>query len=70
MCVCASPWFVQSQPDDATDVKITELFEFGEEMKGGVVFEADFIADLAILAFLMHRCGLAMLELSYRAETL
>ena len=51
MCVCASPWFDQSQPDDAMDVESMELFEFGEGVKVGVVFEADFIADLAILVF-------------------
>lgn len=51
MYACASPWFDQSQPDDATDVEITEVFEFGEGMKVGVVSEADFIADRAILAF-------------------
>ena len=47
-CVCASPWFDQSQP---RDVESAELFEFGEKKKVGVVFEADFIADLAIVAF-------------------
>ena len=51
MCVCASPWFDQSQPDDARDVESAELFEFGEEKNVGVVFEADFISDLAIVVF-------------------
>lgn len=39
------PWFDQSEPGDATDVEGTELFEFGEGMKVGFFFEADFIAD-------------------------
>ena len=71
-CVCASPWFDQSQPDDAPDVGITELFEFGEGMKVGGVSEADFIADLVILAFfgLNASLRLAMLYGSNRAESL
>ena len=72
MCVCASPCFDQSQPADATDVESTELFEFGEGMKVGVVFEADFIVDLAILAFFGLTTSLrrAMLYRSNRTETL
>ena len=66
------PWFDQSEPDDATDVEGTELFEFGEGMKVGFFSEADFIADLAILAFfgLTASLRLAMLYWSNRAETL
>ena len=66
------PWFDQSQPDDGTDVEITELCEFDEGMKVGVVFQADFIADLAILAFFCFTASLrlAMLYRSNRAETL
>ena len=71
-CVCASPCFDQSQPDDATDVEITEVFEFGEGMKVGVVSEADFIADLAILAFFGLNASLRLAKLygSNRAERL
>ena len=58
--------------NDATDVKITKLFEFVEVMKVGVVFEADFIADPAILAFfgLNASLRLTMLYGSNRAESL
>ena len=58
--------------NDATDVKITKLFEFVEVMKVGVVFEADFISDPAILAFfgLNASLCLTMLYGSNRAERL
>ena len=53
---------------------MTEVFEFGEGMKVGVVSEADFIADLAILTFFGLTCNallrLAMLYGSNRAESL
>lgn len=49
LCGCASPWFDQGQPDDATDVKSTDLFDFGEDVKFAVVLEAGFIAELVIL---------------------
>ena len=49
LCECASPWFDQGQPDDATDVKSTDLFDLGEDVKFGVVFEAGFTEELVIL---------------------
>lgn len=49
LCECASPWFDQGQPDDATDVQSTDLFDFGEDVKFGVVFEAGFTEELVIL---------------------
>ena len=39
------------QPDDATDVESTELFEFSEGMKFGVVFKAGFITRVAVLSY-------------------
>lgn len=52
--------------------KARELFELGEGMKVGVVFDADFIPGLAILAFFGLTVSLrrAMLYPSNRAETL
>jgi len=39
------------QPDDATDVESTELFEFSEGMRFGVVFKAGFITRDAVLSY-------------------
>ena len=41
--------FDQGQPDDATDVQSTDVFDFGEDVKFGVVFEAGFTEELVIL---------------------
>lgn len=38
------------QPDDETDVESTDLFEFSEGMKFGVVFKAGFITRDAVLS--------------------
>ena len=38
------------QPDDETDVESTEVFEFSEGMKFGVVFKAGFITRDAVLS--------------------
>lgn len=48
---CAYPSWLCQQPDDATDVESTELFEFSEGMKFGVVFKAGFITRVAVLAY-------------------
>ena len=39
------------QPDDETDVESTEVFEFSEGMKFGVVFKAGFITRDAVLSY-------------------
>lgn len=39
------------QPDDETDVESTDLFEFSEGMKFGVVFKAGFITRDAVLSY-------------------
>lgn len=41
ICACASSLFDQGQPQYVTDIENTELFDFGEEMKFGIV--SDFV---------------------------
>ena len=73
-CECTSPWFDQGQPNDATDVKSRDLFDLGEDVKFGVVFEAGFTEELVILFLpfrsLLHRqvkrCNTGQID---RAET-
>ena len=48
-CVYLS--WLRLQPDDATDVESTELFEFSEGMKFGVVSKAGFITRVAVLSY-------------------
>jgi len=44
--------YTRQQADDITDAERADLFEIGEEMNLGVVFEAGFITELAILSYL------------------
>ena len=51
VCACAYLSWLRQQPDDATDVESTEVFEFSEGMKFGVVFKAGFITKDAVLSY-------------------
>ena len=77
---CPSPLFDQEQPDGAIRFfffESTELFDLGERIKFGAVFEAGSIPEMAIMAYpsrtLLHcyakRCYTGQVELKHRTKT-